>query len=240
MTSPPSSGPSIAVISFPGSNGDEDAVYAFKERLGLPTTLVDYREESLDGFSAVVLPGGFSYGAYLRCGALARFAPVMTAVKAFADRGGPVLGICNGFQVLAEAHLLPGALLRNATLRFHCHWTHIKIEQTGTAWSNALTKGDVLRLPVAHGDGKYFADPDTLARLERTGRVVARYVTADGEVRDDANANGSVNAIAAIANHAGNVVGLMPHPERAADPLVGGEDGIRMLRSVLSYLEVAV
>jgi len=234
------SGPSIAVITFPGSNGDEDAVYAFKERLGLPTRLVDYREESLDGFSAVVLPGGFSYGDYLRSGAIARFAPVMTTLKDFADRGGPVLGICNGFQVLAEAHLLPGALLRNATLRFHCHWTHIKIEQTGTAWTNALTKGEVLRLPVAHGDGSYFADPDTLARLERTGRVVARYVTADGDVSDEANANGSVNAIAAIANDAGNVVGLMPHPERASDPLVGGEDGLRMLRSVLSYLNVAV
>lgn len=240
MTTLVPSGPSIAVITFPGSNGDEDAVYAFKERLGLPTRLVDYREESLDGFSAVVLPGGFSYGDYLRSGAIARFAPVMTTLKDFADRGGPVLGICNGFQVLAEAHLLPGALLRNATLRFHCHWTHIKIEQTGTAWTNALTKGEVLRLPVAHGDGSYFADPDTLARLERTGRVVARYVTADGDVSDEANANGSVNAIAAIANDAGNVVGLMPHPERASDPLVGGEDGLRMLRSVLSYLNVAV
>lgn len=240
MTSLRSSGPSVAVISFPGSNGDEDAVYAFKERLGLSTRLVDYRDESLDGFSAVVLPGGFSYGDYLRSGAIARFAPVMSALKDFADRGRPVLGICNGFQVLAEAHLLPGALLRNATLRFHCHWTHIKIEQTDTAWTNALTVGEILRLPVAHGDGGYFADPETLARLERTGRVVARYVTAEGNHSDEANANGSLNAIAAISNAAGNVVGLMPHPERASDPLIGGDDGLRMLRSVLSYLNVAV
>ena len=230
--------PSVAVLSFPGSNGDSDAVFAFQDQLGLPTRLVDYRETSLDGFSAVVLPGGFSYGDYLRSGAIARFAPVMTPLREFAGGGGPVLGICNGFQVLAEAHLLPGALLRNRTLRFHCHWTHVRIEQTGTAWTNMLANGDVLRLPVAHGDGSYFADRETLDRLEDSGRVVARYVTAAGELSDEANANGSVNAIAAIANDRGNVVGLMPHPERAADPLVGGEDGLSILRSLLAYLDV--
>lgn len=229
----------VAVVTFPGSNGDDDAVYALRERLGIATTLVDYRERSLAGYSAVVLPGGFSYGDYLRSGAIARFAPVMESIRAFADRGGPVLGICNGFQVLTEAHLLPGALLRNATLRFHCHWTHIRIEQTATAWTNDLKSGEVLRLPVAHGDGSYFADAETLSRLEGSGRVVARYVTPNGDLTDEANANGSVHSIAAIANDAGNVVGMMPHPERASDPLIGGDDGLKVLRSVFAYLNVS-
>jgi len=233
-----SSSAMVAVVTFPGSNGDDDAVYAFRERLGVATTLVDYRERSLDGYTSVVLPGGFSYGDYLRSGAIARFAPVMESIREFADRGGPVLGICNGFQVLTEAHLLPGALLRNATLRFHCHWTHIRIEQTATAWTNDLTPGDILRLPVAHGDGSYFADAETLDRLEDSGRVVARYVTPDGDLTAEANANGSAHSIAAIANDAGNVVGLMPHPERAANPLIGGDDGLKVLRSVFAYLNV--
>ncbi len=228
----------VAVVTFPGSNGDADAVFAFEDRLGVPTRLVDYRERSLDGFAAVVLPGGFSYGDYLRSGAIARFAPVMGAIRNFADRGGPVLGICNGFQVLAEAHLLPGALLRNATLRFHCHWTNIQIEQTQTAWTSGLSHGEILRLPVAHGDGSYFADAATLERIEAENRVVARYVSAAGDRTSEANANGSVHSIAAVANDAGNVVGLMPHPERAADPLTGGEDGLRLLRSILAYLSV--
>lgn len=233
-----STGPVVAVISFPGSNGDSDAVHAFNESLGVRAALVDYRETSLDGYAALVLPGGFSYGDYLRSGAIARFAPAMAAVRRFADRGGPVLGICNGFQVLTEAHLLPGALLRNATLRFHCHWTHIKVEQVDTAWTSNLNVGEALRLPVAHGDGSYFADPETLDRLEQTGRVVARYVNPLGERTDEANVNGSVNSIAAIANDRGNVVGLMPHPERATETLTGGSDGLRLLQSVLHVLSV--
>jgi phosphoribosylformylglycinamidine synthase len=229
----------VGVVRFPGSNGDHDALHAFQVDLGVPTRYVDYRETELDGFDALVLPGGFSYGDYLRCGAIARFAPVMAAIRDFAERGGPVLGICNGFQVLTEAHLLPGALLRNRTLRFHCHWTHIRIVQTATAWTQDLAVGDILRLPVAHGDGSYFADPETLARLEATGRVVARYVGPDGALSDEANANGSVNAIAAVANERGNVVGLMPHPERAANGLVGGDDGLKILRSVLTGVALA-
>jgi phosphoribosylformylglycinamidine synthase len=224
----------VGVVRFPGSNGDHDALHAFRVDLGVPARYVDYRETEVDGFDALVLPGGFSYGDYLRCGAIARFAPVMAAIREFAERGGPVLGICNGFQILTEAHLLPGALLRNKTLRFHCHWTHIRIEQTATAWTQGLDIGEVLRLPVAHGDGSFFADPETLARLEATGRVVARYVDADGSPTDEANANGSVNAVAAVANERGNVVGLMPHPERAANALVGGDDGLKILRSVLA------
>ncbi len=238
MTATTARAASVAVVTFPGSNGDADAVYAFREGLGVATTLVDYRERSLDSYSAVVLPGGFSYGDYLRSGAIARFAPIMESIRAFAARGGPVLGICNDFQVLTEAHLLPGALLRNATLRFHCQWTHIRIEQTATAWTGGLHSGEVLRLPVAHGDGNYFADSETLNRLEDSGRVVARYVTPDGELTDEANANGSVNAIAALANDTGNVVGLMPHPERAANPLIGGDHGLKVLRSVFAYLNV--
>ncbi len=263
----------IGVITFPGSNGDHDAVFAFSENLGVPVRLIDYRETDLDGVDAIVLPGGFSYGDHLRCGAIARFAPVMTPLRAFADRGGPVLGICNGFQILTEAHLLPGALLRNKTLRFHCHWTQIQIEQTATAWTNRCETGQVLRLPVAHGDGAYFADGPTLERLEGEGRVVARYYGSSDDISLEANSeasprqrsgradlpggaaavspgeagvdvtvnpNGSVNRIAGVANERGNVVGLMPHPERAADPLVGGEDGLVILRSGLTALQVGV
>jgi phosphoribosylformylglycinamidine synthase subunit PurQ / glutaminase len=229
----------VGVVRFPGSNGDHDALHAFQVDVGVPARYVDFRETELDGFDALVLPGGFSYGDYLRCGAIARFAPAMGSIRAFAERGGPVLGICNGFQILTEAHLLPGALLRNRTLRFHCHWTHVRIEQTATAWTQDLTAGDVLRLPVAHGDGSYFADPETLARLEATGRVVARYVEPDGTPSEEANANGSVNAIAAVANERGNVVGLMPHPERASNRLVGGDDGLRILRAVLAGIGAA-
>lgn len=226
----------VGIVTFPGSNGDHDALYAFQANLGVPARLVDYRETDLDGFSAVVLPGGFSYGDYLRCGAIARFAPVIGPLREFAERGGPVLGICNGFQILTEAHLLPGALLRNRTLKFHCHWTHIRIETTRTVWTSDLAVGEVLRLPVAHGDGSYFADAETLDRIQAADRVVARYVTVAGEATDEVNANGSIRSIAAVANEGGNVVGLMPHPERASDRQVGGDDGLRLLRSVLAYV----
>ena len=226
----------VGILTFPGSNGDHDAYHAFRDGVGVPTRLVDHRETDLRGFGAIVLPGGFSYGDYLRSGAIARFAPVMESVREFAERGGPVLGICNGFQVLTEAHLLPGALVRNRTLRFHCHWTHVRFEQTATAWTEGLRPGDVLRLPIAHGDGCYYADRETLDRLEANGRIVARYVGAEGALSEEANANGSARSIAAIANDQGTVVGLMPHPERAADDLLGSSDGLRMLRSVLSVV----
>ena len=230
----------IGVITFPGSNGDHDALHAISNDIGAPARLVDYRETDLSPFAALIVPGGFSYGDYRRCWAIARFAPIVEPLREFAARGGPVLGICNGFQVLTEAHLLPGALLRNKTLRFHCHWTWLRIEQTDTAWTGGYTRGEIIRLPVAHGDGSYYADPETLARLEDTGRVVARYCTAEGEITDESNPNGSLNAIAGVANERGNVVGLMPHPERATDPLIGGDDGLRMLRSVLAFLPAGV
>jgi len=228
----------FGVISFPGSNGDQDALYAVKHDLGAPARMIDYRETDLSEFSAIILPGGFSYGDHLRCGAIARFAPVMAPLKEFAARGGPVLGICNGFQVLAEAHLLPGALLRNESLSFQCLWLNIKIENNNTAWSGDSEIGDVLRLPIANGEGCYFADEATLQELEESDCIVARYCDEAGNVSEDANPNGSSRNIAAVSNDRGNVVGLMPHPERASSELVGGADGLKMLKSVLSYLSV--
>ncbi len=221
------------VISFPGSNGDHDALSSLENDLGVTVRMVDYRETDLSEFDAIILPGGFSYGDALRCGAIARFSPVMESLRAFADSGKPVLGICNGFQILCEAHLLPGALLRNETLKFHCHWTHIRIEHTESPWTSELSVGDVLRLPVAHGEGAYFASPELVQRLESHNQIVARYCEPDGEVTPAANANGSVANIAAVSNERGNVVGLMPHPERATNDLIGGADGLRVLQGIL-------
>lgn len=229
---------SIGVITFPGSNGDHDSFSAFSVGLGVPTRMIDYRETDLSDLAAIVLPGGFSYGDHLRCGAIARFAPVMDSLKQFADAGGPVLGLCNGFQVLTEAHLLPGALLRNQSLQFHCRWVDIRIETTRTAWTHELEVGQVLRLPVAHGDGAFFADEATLDRMEQNGQIVFRYCEADGSVTPDANFNGSARSIAGICNERGNVVGMMPHPERAADPILGSDQGLLILRAALEYLNV--
>jgi phosphoribosylformylglycinamidine synthase I len=230
----------IGVISFPGSNGDHDALANLESDLGVSVRRVDYRETSLAGLDAVVLPGGFSYGDSLRCGAIARFAPVMNEVQEAAASGMPILGICNGFQVLCESHLLPGALLRNETLRFHCFRTHIRIENATTAWTNALDEGDILNLPIAHGEGSYYIEPEALQALEASGQIVARYCDPDGTVSAAANRNGSVASIAAVSNEQGNVVGLMPHPERATNDLVGGADGLRLLRSVLSTQNLTV
>lgn len=230
----------IGVISFPGSNGDHDALANLEADLGVTVRRVDYRETTLTGLDAVVLPGGFSYGDSLRCGAIARFAPVMTELQKAATNGMPILGICNGFQVLCESHLLPGALLRNQTLRFHCFRANIRVENASTAWTNALSEGDVLNLPIAHGEGSYYVDDRSLADLEQHGQIVARYCDEDGNVSDAANRNGSVAGIAAICNRQGNVVGLMPHPERATNDLVGGADGLKLLRSVLSNRGAAV
>lgn len=231
----------IGVVSFPGSNGDHDAVHALRENVGVPVRVVDYRETDLRGIAGLVLPGGFSFGDALRCGAIARFAPVMQPLREFAARGGPVLGICNGFQILTEAHLLPGAFVRNRTLRFHCHWTPVRIEGTGSAWTRACTEGQVLRLPIAHGEGAFEADAETLARLEGEGRVIARYLRSadDYDISHELNQNGSRGDIAGIANETGNVVGLMPHPERAADPLLGGGDGLVLLQAALAMVASA-
>jgi phosphoribosylformylglycinamidine synthase subunit PurQ / glutaminase len=225
--------PKVAVIGFPGSNGDHDAMHALAEDVGVDAILLDYRETSLRNVDAVVLPGGFSYGDALRAGAIARFAPIMPAVQEFAQAGGPVLGICNGFQVLTEAHLLPGALLRNRTLRFHCHLTHIRVEGAGSPWLSKLNEGDVLTLPVAHGEGSYFVDSETLARLEASNQVAFRYVERDGSLTEEANLNGSVAAIAGVTNERGNVLGLMPHPERATNDLASGTDGLKILSTLV-------
>jgi len=233
-------GTKIGVISFPGSNGDQDSLHAVTSYMGMPGRMIDYRETELAEFSAIILPGGFSYGDHLRCGAIARFAPVMQPLIAFAEAGGPILGICNGFQILAEAHLLPGALLRNRSLSFQCQWLNICIENAKTAWTIGLRENDVLRLPIANGEGCYFATTEDIEKLERNGQIVARYCDQSGNVTSSSNPNGSAGNIAAVSNSAGNVVGLMPHPERAADELIRGADGLKMLNSVLSYLSIPV
>lgn len=228
----------IGVVSFPGSNGDRDALHALRVDVGVPSRLVDYRETDLTGIDALILPGGFSFGDALRCGAIARFAPIMEPLRAFAARGGPILGICNGFQILSEAHILPGALRRNRTLRFHSHWTRIRIEGGATAWTTGTLSGQVLCLPVAHGVGAYYASEEELDRLAEEGQVVARYCGAAGDISLENNPNGSCRSIAAVSNPTRTVVGIMPHPERATDPLIGGDDGLVLLRSALAMSAV--
>jgi phosphoribosylformylglycinamidine synthase subunit PurQ / glutaminase len=226
----------FAIAVFPGSNCDHDAYHAVKHVLGHDAVFVWHKETSLAGADAVILPGGFSHGDYLRTGAIARFSPVMDAVRAFAEGGGPVLGICNGFQILLEAGLLPGAMLRNAGLKFRCEHVHLRVEQTDTPFTALCTPGQVLRVPIAHGEGNYVADPEVIAALEDNRQVVLRYATAVGEVTNDANPNGSVNNIAGICSPGRNIVGLMPHPERACEPALGSRDGLVMFESVVRAL----
>lgn len=230
----------FAVIIFPGSNGDHDAYYAARHVLGAEAELVWHKETSLGGADAVILPGGFAHGDYLRTGAIARFSPVMTAVKRFAAAGGPVIGFCNGFQVLLEAGLLPGAMLRNASLQFQCEHVHVRVEQTDTPFTLACQAGQVLRIPIAHGEGNYYAEPDVLERLERHRQVVFRYAAASGVATPEANPNGSVRNIAGLCNDTRNVVGLMPHPERACEVAVGSADGLVLFESVLKYVTAGV
>jgi len=227
----------FAVVVFPGSNSDRDAFYAASRVLGQDASLVWHKDTDLGGADAVVLPGGFAHGDYLRTGAIARFSPIMGAVKAFADRGGPVIGICNGFQVLLEAGMLPGAMVRNRGIKFASKYVHVRVEQTDTPFTAACTPQQVLRLPIAHGEGNYFAEPEALAELERNRQVIFRYTNASGEPTDQSNPNGSLNNIAGICNERRNVVGLMPHPERACEPLMGGEDGLLIWKSVVAWAE---
>lgn len=234
-----STGKSIAVVSFPGSNCDADALHAIGDVLGAPVKAVWHDETDLSTSLAVVLPGGFSFGDYLRGGALAAHSPVMGTVAAFARRGGPVLGICNGFQVLTEAGLLPGQLARNRGLGFECRDVHLLVERAAAPFTSRLAPGQVLRLPIAHGEGAYYADADTLDRLEGEGRVVFRYCDAAGDVTEAANVNGSARSIAGVVNERGNVMGMMPHPERAVEPLLGGDDGLLVLGSLLDAVLAA-
>ena len=230
----------FAVVVFPGSNCDHDAYYAVKHVLGHDAAFVWHKDTTLGGADVVVLPGGFAHGDYLRTGAIARFSPVMAEVKKFADAGGPVLGICNGFQVLLEAGLLPGAMLRNRSVKFQCEHVFVRVDQTDTPFTAACRKGQILRIPIAHGEGNYYAEPETIERLERNRQVIFRYTTANGEVTDPANPNGSVNHIAGLCNESRNVVGLMPHPERACELAVGSADGLLLFESVLKTMTQGV
>ena len=223
----------FAVIVFPGSNCDHDAYHAATAVLGQQAELVWHKETDLKGADAVILPGGFAHGDYLRTGAMARFSPVMREVQAFADRGGPVLGICNGFQVLLESGLLPGAMLRNKGLKYRCEHVHVRVEQVDTPFTRGATVGQVLRIPIGHGEGNYFAPPDVLERLEANRQVVLRYTTNGGQLTEESNPNGSLHAIAAICNERRNVVGMMPHPERACEAALGSTDGLVILESIV-------
>lgn len=227
----------FAIVVFPGSNCDHDAYHAVKHVLGQSAHFLWHKDTTLQGADVVILPGGFSYGDYLRTGAVAKFSPVMQAVSAFAAAGGPVLGICNGFQVLTEAGLLEGALLRNRGLKFRCEHVHVRVEQSDTPFTAACTPGQVLHLPIAHGEGNYYAAPEVIDRLEANRQVVFRYTTADGAATDAANPNGSLNGIAGICNATRNVVGLMPHPERACESPLGSTDGLVLLSSVVDSLK---
>lgn len=226
----------FAVVVFPGSNCDHDAYHAVKHVLGHDAAFVWHKDTSLEAADAVVLPGGFSHGDYLRTGAIARFSPVMSAVQAFAAAGGPVLGVCNGFQILLECGLLPGAMLRNRDVRFHCEFVGVRVERTDTPFTALCAVGQVLRIPIAHGEGNYFAPPDVLEQLEGEGRIVFRYANAHGETTDQANPNGSLHNIAGLCNAQRNVVGLMPHPERACERALGGADGLVIFESVVHAL----
>ena len=230
---------SIAVVTFPGSNCDDDARHAFEGVLGVPVTMVWHDAAELPKVDAVVIPGGFSFGDYLRSGALAALSPVMRAVARFAEGGGPVLGICNGFQILTGAGVLPGELARNRTLSFQCRDVHLRTETSRAPFTSRLAAGEVLRLPIAHNEGSYYASAETLARLEEEGRVVFRYCDARGEISDAANVNGSANAIAGIVNERGNVLGMMPHPERATEQLLGYADGRGVLASLVDAVASA-
>jgi phosphoribosylformylglycinamidine synthase len=225
----------FGVIQFPGSNCDQDAYHVLADVLGQPTRYIWHKDTTLGEVDCVVVPGGFSYGDYLRTGAIARFSPAMQAVSEYAKSGGLVIGICNGFQILCEAHLLPGALIRNRGLKLRCEYLHVRVETTNSPFTNAARKGQVLRIPIAHGEGNYFAEPSVIEQLQREDRILLRYCTKDGAITDFANPNGSLDNIAGICNEARNVFGLMPHPERASELLLGSEDGKLIFESILQH-----
>jgi phosphoribosylformylglycinamidine synthase I len=228
----------FGIVTFPGSNCDYDAYQAIVEQLGEEAVYLWHKDHDLKRSDVVILPGGFSYGDYLRAGAIARFSPVMKDVIAFAERGGPVLAICNGFQIACEAGLLPGALLRNASLKYICEWVRLRVETNETRFTSCYEVGAHMRVPIAHGDGRYTADEATLDRLEGEGRVVFRYAGGPGDADEWWSPNGSMRAIAGIVNDAGNVLGMMPHPERAVDPLLGSADGLGVFESMLARVAV--
>ncbi len=223
----------FGVIVFPGSNCDHDAHYVANEMMGQEARFIWHKEGSVGNADVVILPGGFSYGDYLRCGAIARFSPIMKDVVRFAKNGGLVVGICNGFQILTEAGLLPGVLLQNRSLMFVCKYLHLRVENADTKFTSKCLPGEVIEIPIAHGDGNYFTDPETLKRLEGNRQIVFRYCDGAGESTDDANPNGSVHNIAGIINETGNVLGMMPHPERASDSVLKHTDGRKIFESII-------
>lgn len=224
----------IGIVVFPGTWSDRDCAWVVQRVLGVDPVYLWHKDPDLKGSDCVVIPGGFSYGDHLRAGAIARFSPVMESVVEFANRGGLVWGICNGFQILCEAGLLPGALIRNSVLEYRCQWTNLVVERVDLPFTNRLKRQQVIRIPISHYEGSYFADPPTLSRLEQNGQVVFRYCAPDGHVGLDANPNGSLHNVAGIVNEAGNVLGMMPHPERAAESELGGIDGLLLFQSLLS------
>ncbi len=231
--------PTFGVIVFPGSNCDHDAYHAIKHVMNCDVKFLWHKETDLSGIDFIIIPGGFSYGDYLRSGAIARFSPIMQEVVKFVEKGGPVMGICNGFQILLEAHLIPGAMLHNEQLRFVCKNTFMRCETTDSVFTNSLLKGQVFDIPVSHGEGNYFIESDGLKSLQDNDQIVFRYCDADGNLTEEANFNGSVDHIAGICNTGRNVLGLMPHPERAMEKLLGAEDGKPIFESILNALSVA-
>ena len=227
----------FGIIVFPGTWSDTDCYTAVTDSLGQKARYVWHKDTDLSGLDCLIVPGGFSYGDYLRPGAIARFSPVMPAVQKFADKGGLVIGICNGFQILCEAGMLPGVLTRNSHLQFRCQWVNLRVESSNSPFTNRCEVGDVLAVPISHGEGNYYADDATLDALEENGQVVFRYSDPDGSVTESSNPNGSRRNIAGISNREGNVLGMMPHPERCCDPLVGGTDGLAIFRSILEFTE---
>lgn len=228
----------FGIIVFPGSNCDHDCYHVLKHILGQSADFIWHKETDLVGCDAVIIPGGFSYGDYLRTGAIAHYSPVMNSVRYFANSGGPVLGICNGFQILLEAGLLPGAMLRNRSLKFICKNIFVRVETADTPFTAALRPGHVLKLPIAHAEGSYYADPDALRELHENGQIVFRYCDPQGRMTDEANPNGSLESIAGICNRSGNVVGMMPHPERSTEGLDGNTDGALLFRSILERFAI--
>lgn len=226
----------FGVVVFPGSNCDHDAFYVLKNIFNQDTRFLWHKDTSLEGVDVVILPGGFSYGDYLRCGAIARFSPIMKEVMSFARDGGVVIGICNGFQILCESGLLPGALLRNKGLTFVCKDVNLRVENANTRFTSECSTAEVLRIPIAHGEGNYFADEKTINHLESNGQILFRYCESDGSITPESNPNGSKNNIAGIMNEDGNIMGLMPHPERAADPVLERIDGQKIFRSIITSL----
>jgi phosphoribosylformylglycinamidine synthase subunit PurQ / glutaminase len=223
----------FGVIIFPGSNCDHDSYYALNQIAGQPATMLWHEASDLEGCDAIIVPGGFAYGDYLRTGAIAKFAPIMQSVKKFADQGGLVIGICNGFQILCEAGLLPGALMRNAGLKYICKQVHLRVETTNTPFTHDLKKGEVMQIPIGHMEGNYFADEATLTQLREQDRVVFRYATAAGEITAEANPNGSLDNIAGICSEGRNVLGMMPHPDRSSEAMLGSADGLKIFRAMI-------